>query len=263
MRYKALVIDDNPEFTATVRSILQSLDDECDTVSNQREARQQLGSPDCPRYDYVLLDLEIPVNARGDLPRIQNGKNLLSEILRVPNLRRSKVIVMTGHELDTYELAVSVMELGAHFFIGKPKLADELDGIIGRLLEPPRPVDPIPIPVGLLEPFPGGTVYLFDDYLEICNVRIPVRGMLHEVLVALAGQLSSGARVSYSGGRLAKLVGADGSNTVAGMIHRFRVTVQARGRLWSAGPDRQRGLWVLLRRWGPGCAWRSCCGRRA
>ena len=78
MKFKALVIDDDPAIVETVGEILESLGHEHDSADCVTAARELLSHN---QYDYFLLDLEIPVRRGRGLPRIQTGENLLEQIL--------------------------------------------------------------------------------------------------------------------------------------------------------------------------------------
>ena len=133
MKPKALVVDDSPETLAVVSGILDSLGHQYDTASCQEAARDLLARND---YSYYLLDLEIPVRAGDVHPRIQNGENLLRDIQR----RGTRpAIVMTSHGIDSPDLAIEMMKLGAVDYVTKPFLTagntlDKaiLDAIHGR-----------------------------------------------------------------------------------------------------------------------------------
>jgi len=76
--FRALIVEDNPEIVEIVEDILRSLGHEFDAAFCQAEARELLAQK---QHDYYLLDLEIPVETGRSLPRIQNGENLLREII--------------------------------------------------------------------------------------------------------------------------------------------------------------------------------------
>lgn len=118
MKPRALVIEDDPDIREAVSDILDSLNHDHDYADSVESAREHLGREE---YTYILLDLEIPVIARRNLPRVQNGENLLEEIVRCRGLRVCPiVIVMTAHGTDGPDLAVDVMKRGAADYVTKP-----------------------------------------------------------------------------------------------------------------------------------------------
>ena len=117
MTLRALVIDDDPAIVEEVVEALVSLGHEYETAGCMGSARVHLAGGG---FDYVLLDLEIPVGTGSKFPRIENGKNLLREIRGSPATVRTPVIVMTGHgNKDPYQ-AVDVMRIGAVHYVTKP-----------------------------------------------------------------------------------------------------------------------------------------------
>ncbi|NQU20407.1 MAG: response regulator, partial [Candidatus Nealsonbacteria bacterium] len=132
MPQKALVVDDDPEIREEIAEILDSMGDAYDMADCQSEGRRMFAAGG---HSYYLLDLDIPVRT-GTRPRIQNGENLLHEILRRQGLFGPPVIVITGHGKDGPELARRVMSEGAVDFVNKPfpSVGDTLDKAIRRAL---------------------------------------------------------------------------------------------------------------------------------
>lgn len=119
MSPRALIIDDDPAILEDVRDRLESLGHTCDCAESQEATRGLLAQGG---YDYVLLDMEIPVKY-GRPARIQNGKNLLHEIRATEGFGDVPVIVMTAHGRDGPDLAIEVLRgryAGADDFINKP-----------------------------------------------------------------------------------------------------------------------------------------------
>ena len=136
MSPRALVIDDDPGILEEVRDRLASLGHSCDCAGSQEEAREYLAQP---AYDYILLDLEIPVKY-GRPARIQNGKNLLREIRAIEGLQEVQIIAMTAHGRDGPELATEVLRgryEGADDFVNKPfpTQGRTLEKAIGEAME--------------------------------------------------------------------------------------------------------------------------------
>jgi len=114
---RALIIDDDAGIVEEVADIVESLGHVSDSASCMHSARGCLASQ---RYDYILLDLEIPVRVGRTFARVQNGINLLKEMRQNPATRSVPIIVMTGHGNDGPEQAVEVMRAGATDYIAKP-----------------------------------------------------------------------------------------------------------------------------------------------
>jgi len=133
--FRALIVEDNPEIVEIVEDILRSLGHEFDAAFCQAEARELLAQK---QHDYYLLDLEIPVETGRSLPRIQNGENLLREIIARRGTRHAPVIIMTSHGTDTPRLAVRMMKLGASDYVTKPfdTVGKTLDNAILEALRP-------------------------------------------------------------------------------------------------------------------------------
>lgn len=184
MTPKALVIDDDPDILEVVADILESMGHECDLADSVESARQCL---ECSEYTYVLLDLEIPVRAGRNLPRIQNGENLLEEIIERTGTQRQPIIVMTAHGTHGHELAVEVMKLGAVDYVAKPfktagrTLDKAIREALARQCEAPvslpqphheAPSTTTPAPTSAPMPFNRGTMVFYPDRVELCGAII-------------------------------------------------------------------------------------------
>ena len=116
--FHALVIEDSEDILEDICDRLDSLGHTCDCASTQEQARERLQRPE--GYTYVLLDLEIPVKY-GRKSRIQNGRNLLTEIRATSGLEEIPIIVVTSHGKDSPDLAIDVLRHnGADDYITKP-----------------------------------------------------------------------------------------------------------------------------------------------
>jgi DNA-binding response OmpR family regulator len=236
MVHEALVIDDDPGVLEVVADILDSLGHKYDQAASQEEARKLLTSK---KYSYYLLDLEIPVRSGRGASRIQNGENLLVEIVQRQCAEGAPVIVMTGHGLDRPELAVKVMKIGAADFVGKPfpPTGNTLDKAIREALarrngssstkEPAVPPHPRSVSSVC---FRGGELVFCEDRVELCGVTV-VEGhtRIHRILEELRGKRSTGEYMAQSGAKLAKKLGTlGGQNAIAESIKHFRDTVTER-----------------------------------
>lgn len=112
----ALVIEDDEEIRNIVVERLDSLGHDSDAVGSQSEARKKIENR---RYDYILLDLEIPMRF-GRPSDIAIGKNVLAEIRSSENNSTTPVLIATAHGHDEPDLAVELMKGGANDFIKKP-----------------------------------------------------------------------------------------------------------------------------------------------
>lgn len=108
MKYKILVVDDNPLFTASAKLALKSF--EVTVAGTVTEAEQSLDDD----TDLVLLDLVFD----EDEPEHAAGMELLPRIVSAwPGL---PVVIMTNH--PTYEKSVKAIKLGAKDFLLKKNL---------------------------------------------------------------------------------------------------------------------------------------------
>jgi len=111
----ALIVEDDPTLLDLVTETVESLGHEVRSASSQEDA---LGMLEDTMFDYVLLDLKIPLR-EGRLPRLEIGFNLLERIVSLPDARRPGVIVMTAHG-DDHEYCRRALLAGADDFIKKP-----------------------------------------------------------------------------------------------------------------------------------------------
>lgn len=225
MKYRALVVDDDPKIRETVAEILHSLGHVLDAADSQEEARTFLASG---KYDYVLLDLELPVRPGSGFARLVNGENLLTEIRVNAATRVTPVIVMTGHGSDGPALAVRLMKKGAVDFVNKPFDGDVLDrAILDALGKREHKVSAAA--TAEVKKFEGGPMTFLPDRVELCGVRILGDGdscQMRRILDALRQKRDGGKFIAYEGSELAKIAKCrGGQNGVAGAIRDFRENV--------------------------------------
>ncbi|MCO6454797.1 MAG: response regulator transcription factor [Pirellulaceae bacterium] len=251
MTYKALVVDDDPEILDAIGDILVSLEHGCDRVDSVEAARTLL---DKNQYDYVLLDLEIPVRAGRNFPRIQNGLNLLQQIVKQRGAgRRPGVIVITAHGNDGPELGVEVMKSGADDHVSKPfkAIGKTLDKCILELLaklgvqvgSPARSATTTNGGVSRppLKNLERGTMAFFDDHVEFHGLNI-TSGRSSEddqkALRAFAERLGCGNFKSFTGRALAKILARD-VDEMSGYIRnlRGRITKHLARAGFECGPE--------------------------
>jgi len=226
MTLRALVIDDDPAIVEEVVETLASLGHEFETAGCMESARAHIA---VGGFDYVLLDLEIPVGTGSRFPRIQNGKHLLREIRSSPTTARTPVIVMTGYGNDGPYQAVDVLRIGAVHYVTKPfglrglSLDDAIMAVIpldvnGNKMN--KQTEELP------RGFEGGEMVFSDDRVELYEVKIcggAKSGRIRRILDELGQKKSSGLFVAYSGTELAKRIKCPAGETgVSGAIREFR-----------------------------------------
>jgi DNA-binding response OmpR family regulator len=238
MTTKALVVDDDPDILDVVSDILESLGHECDRADSVESARQCL---DRDEYTYVLLDLEIPVRAGRSFARVQNGENLLEEMIQRRGSRKTPVIIiMTAHGTDGHELAVDVMKKGAVDYVAKPfkTVGRTLDKSIREALSrvgdsPVHQLATAVLPkIGKAEQtiqpkvFSGGEMVFYADHVELCGVIIcggPRCEPARKALALLRQKSTKGDFVALGSRKLAEMIGRDGGpNSVPGLIQGLR-----------------------------------------
>ncbi len=226
---KALVIDDDPDIREDVAEILDSMGHEYDLAACQEEGRGLLAANE---YSYFLLDLEIPV-ALGRKARIQNGENLLREIVARRNGRAAPVLIISGHGTGNPHLAVEMMKLGASDYITKPfatygrtldrAILEALDRADGKGMARDGAARS-QVPRGQPMRFQGGELVFYPDRVELCGVTV-VEGdvRMRKILEQLRERRANGSYVAYSGAKLAaKLQIVAGQNGIAEAVKDFR-----------------------------------------
>lgn len=224
MKLKALVVDDDPENLRIAGDILESLDHDCHKAADQEAARKFLAAG---KYDYVLLDLEIPVRP-GRLCRIENGKNLLQQIRQTKGMENVPILVITGHGQNSYELATEVFKLGATDYVVKPIDRGNLDRAIqaalakvGKIPGPPASEAP-----KKLTPFKAAKreMLIHEDRVTVCGVEVwkdCAQPDLRAALLLLSKQDKDGF-IRMRGAELDRKLGRDGSNPISSRFKGFR-----------------------------------------
>jgi len=231
MKHRALVIDDDKEIIRTVGDVLTSLNHAYDSAGDQESARKMLAAD---KYDYILLDLEIPVKP-GRLCRIENGKNLIREIRKTPGMENIPVIVMTGHGNDSPDLAVSVMRTGADHYVKKPFAGDELDKAIREVLARDKQPDHAlrtKTEHKALTPFNAEkrAMVIEEERVTVCGVEVwrdCYQADMREVFLML-NKKEGGHYVRIKGSKLMKDLGRDPSNPLGKPISSFRANASNR-----------------------------------
>jgi DNA-binding response OmpR family regulator len=114
-----LIVDDEKNIRLTLSQALEVLEVETDTAANGEEALAKLGEKE---FELILLDLKMP------------GMDGMEVLRRVREIRPDiRIIILTAY--GTVESAVEAMKLGAADFIQKPFAAEEIRGLISRVLD--------------------------------------------------------------------------------------------------------------------------------
>ena len=114
-----LVVDDDADFRAGLRTALEMKGYQVDEAANGEEALLKLAEK--PPL-LVLLDLQMPV---------MNGREMLQRMRATPELKDVPVVIISGFG---FEWEAELM--GAQGYIGKPFEAQELEATIANLLRP-------------------------------------------------------------------------------------------------------------------------------
>ena len=100
-KYKGLIIDDSKGVRTTVAAMLQILGHDSDAAASVEGARELMAEK---QYDYMLLDMEIPLVNGGEADTAI-GPAFLMEIRRTCRKEVFPIIVITGRMLDKAEFA--------------------------------------------------------------------------------------------------------------------------------------------------------------
>lgn len=258
---RALIVEDDPRIRETVVDMVESLGHEHDTASCQDAARQLLNGHS---YSYALLDLEIPVRQDRGFARIENGINLLREVISHCG-KQTPVIVMTAHGNDGPHQGVDCIKMGAADYIPKPfpVRGRTLDKAILEALERSgqagHKTSLAKKPSGPPRAFDGGSMVLFKRRVEICGVDIPTSQVMHQILTLLAEKRPNGKYVAYAGSDLMEALGSDcGQNGIASQILEFRnkvaqrlieeanITCERTSIIASGGPGYRLQEWITV-----------------
>jgi CheY-like chemotaxis protein len=230
---KALIVEDDPHVLGYIEDTLCSLNHEHVWVTNQQDARQRFQEE---RFDYVLLDLQIPAKPNRGGANVEYGVNLLREIMGKPPRRDLPVIIMTAYTAEGLTLSNTLRSDGAADFIAKPfeTARRPLTTVIQEVLESTSLASTVsaPSPTAKEKTFQGGELIFRDRHVELLGVKIiSQRGNARSIAVlqALAGQDANGRFVRMSADELARAVGhMAGANTITASIQTLRSNAMAR-----------------------------------
>jgi DNA-binding NarL/FixJ family response regulator len=118
MTLRVLLADDQALLRATFRILIDSCDD-MEVVAEAADGREAVALTREHRPDVVLMDIRMPGT---------DGLAATSEICADPDLRDTRVLILTTFEIDEY--VAQALRAGASGFLGKDVTADALlDGI--------------------------------------------------------------------------------------------------------------------------------------
>jgi CheY-like chemotaxis protein len=200
----ALVIDDHEQILQIVGEKLESLDHTFDSASSQEEAEEFLRRQS---YDYILLDLAIPLRFGGQADK-QYGRNLLHKIRGPLGHPVTTVIIMTANDLESYHVGVELMKEGADDFVGKPFGEDHpLERKIKEALVKRPPKDNESrgqASEPTVHPFSGAVIEFFEDRVEINGRKLTGRkSQMRSVLERLRAKKEAGGKITLGGVQLA------------------------------------------------------------
>ena len=209
-----LVVDDDPRMVADMLARAASMGHTCDTAGDQNTAEELLATH-C--YDLFLIDREIPREPGGFRSK-QFGQNLLERIKLTPGHRTKPVIIVTGYDLDSYELGVEMLKSGAVDVVGKPfgegrQLEEKIREALEKTVQPHQSAKRQAKGITRIEGrFAGGILNFFPNRVELNGQRIagPEGGsQIRRVLDFLKEQHLSGERRSCDGAYIARELGIE------------------------------------------------------
>jgi DNA-binding NtrC family response regulator len=178
MKGKILIVDDEAELRAMLKSILE--DDYIVTQAEDGAALRKCFLLDAP--DVILLDLKLPD---------ANGLDLLPEIKKTwPD---TEVIVLTGEA--TFEAAVAATKRGAYHFINKPFDTQALQVTIDRAIENQQQKEESNSLRRAISTMSGGTAPIFQSAQLQAVVRTIERVAPSDVTILITGESGSGKEV--------------------------------------------------------------------
>jgi len=121
MKERILVVDDNPDSIAIIRSILEAFGFSVEAAESGAEALEMLEGDDLPNA--VLLDVMMPE---------MSGLEVLEQLKGNPKTRKLPVILVTAKTQD--EDVLVGYQYGADYYITKPCTSKQLLYGIGLVL---------------------------------------------------------------------------------------------------------------------------------
>lgn len=120
-----LIIDDDPDDRELLIEAIKEFDPGtiCNEATGSLDALKILTADQMIVPDYIFLDLNMP---------LMNGKECLAEIMKIPGIEESKVIIYTTSQRE--DDARELLNMGAEFFLIKPSVFSELKMAIQYIL---------------------------------------------------------------------------------------------------------------------------------
>ncbi len=115
MKARALIVEDDENIIESIEDALFSIGHEHVWVTNQLDAQEAMRSG---KFDYVLLDLQIPAKPNRGGADQQFGINLLKDIQHIKG--QTPVIMMTAHTSECLDLTGELSAGGVSKFVSKP-----------------------------------------------------------------------------------------------------------------------------------------------
>ena len=178
MKGKILIVDDETDLCALLKSVLES--DYDVAVAGSGAALQKCFSHEVP--DLVLLDLKLPD---------ANGLDLLPQIKQ--HWPATEIIVLTGEA--TFEAAVEATKRGAYHFINKPFDTHVLQLTIGRALENKQQKEENNSLRRAISTMSGAAAPIFQSQQMQVVVRTVERIAPSDVTVLITGESGTGKEV--------------------------------------------------------------------
>lgn len=225
MKHRVLIVEDNANIAESVIERVESLGHDHVWVKSQVDARQHLVDGG---FTYVLLDLQIPMQAGRGLPSMEYGEHLAMEIHQSPSMQSIPIIAMTAFGQDGFGIVGTLFEHGVVEFINKPFLTTgrTLASVIKSVLERSYPKhDRTAKSLKPEKPFTGGELTFYEDWIELCGITVVTNGKscrMWGILDALKQRLNENRYKAFPGIALA---GKGGQNNVGGSIRDFRRNV--------------------------------------
>lgn len=130
-KIQSFIIEDEDRVIQPLSKKLKSLGHQYIIARNQEEANTLI---EIHSFDYILLDLKLPVDSEDIDPDSSVGFNLLEQIRIKYSKAEIPIIVMTAYEKNINS-AVEAMKKGANDFIEKPFKSGELEKKIQTILQ--------------------------------------------------------------------------------------------------------------------------------
>jgi DNA-binding response OmpR family regulator len=128
---RALIVEDDPIIVPGIRDALVALHHESDVAMCQQEAEALLAQK---VYDYVLLDLAIPVTRESGGASAEYGILLLRSIRAEHDQSQLPVIVVTARGSECVDRAQELLRIGANALMSK-SWGRPLTGVISDVLQ--------------------------------------------------------------------------------------------------------------------------------